>query len=170
LTAVQANGTTMSPLEIEWRDRWPEQANFKVKSFRSSRCSALIHSGHFYSASPSPLLLRSAQDTAQILCRSFTLKRHRQLQVKDLPKVPTWRQERLRLYQCATTSHTLFICITVLYSVACVSRNARTNPESISLYDQRSKAPSIVKFYSSRTKATIWIGLETIYAKQIMAV
>ena len=47
-----------------------------------------IHSGHLYSSSSCPLLLRSAPDTAQIglgiLCRSFTRKRHRQLQVKDL--------------------------------------------------------------------------------------
>ena len=53
-----------------------------------------IHSDHFYSASSNPLLLRSAPDTARILCRSFTPKRHRQLWVKDLPKVPTWRLER----------------------------------------------------------------------------
>ena len=52
-----------------------------------------IHSGYFYSASSSPLLLSSAPDTARILCRSFTPKRHRQLRVKDLPKVPTWRLE-----------------------------------------------------------------------------
>src|SRR6218665_1421126 len=51
-------------------------------------CS-FIHSGCFYSASSSPLLLRGASDTARILCRSFTPKRHRQLRVKDLPKVPT---------------------------------------------------------------------------------
>jgi len=43
-----------------------------------------IHSGYFYSASSSPLLLRGAPDTARILCRSFTPKRHRQLRVKDL--------------------------------------------------------------------------------------
>ena len=52
-----------------------------------------IHSGHFYSTSSSPLLLRSAPDTARILCQSFMPKRHRQLRVKDLPKVPTWRWE-----------------------------------------------------------------------------
>ena len=45
------------------------------------------HSGHFYCASSCLLLLRSAPDTARILCWSFTLKRHRQLRVKDLPKV-----------------------------------------------------------------------------------
>src|SRR6218665_975802 len=33
---------------------------------------AFIHSHHFYSASSSPLLLRSAPDTARLLCRSFT--------------------------------------------------------------------------------------------------
>jgi len=50
---------------------------------------SIIHSGYFYSASSSPLLLRGAPDTARILCRNFT-----QLWVKDLPKVPTWRLER----------------------------------------------------------------------------
>ena len=53
-----------------------------------------IRSGYFYSAPSSPLLLRDAPDTARILCRSFTPKRHRQLRVKDLPKVFTWRLER----------------------------------------------------------------------------
>src|SRR6218665_3299030 len=53
-----------------------------------------IMSGYFYSASSSPLLPRGAPDTARILCRSFTPKRHRQLRVKELPKVRTWRLER----------------------------------------------------------------------------
>src|SRR6218665_1312668 len=39
---------------------------------------------HYYS---------EALPTAWILCRSFTPKCHRQLRVKDLPKVPTWRLE-----------------------------------------------------------------------------
>ena len=56
-------------------------------------CS-FIHSDHFNSASSSPLLLRGALDAARILCRSFTPKRHRQLWVKNLPKVPVWRLER----------------------------------------------------------------------------
>src|SRR6218665_1035155 len=55
---------------------------------------SFIHSDYFYSAASSPLLLRGAPDTAGILCRSFTPKRHIQLRVKDLPKVPTWRLER----------------------------------------------------------------------------
>jgi len=52
-----------------------------------------IHSGCFYSTSSSPLLLRGAPNTARILCRGFTPKRHRQLRVKDLSKVPMWRLE-----------------------------------------------------------------------------
>ena len=52
-----------------------------------------IHSGYFYSTSSSPLLFGGAHDTARILCRSFIPKRHRQLRVKDLPKVATWRLE-----------------------------------------------------------------------------
>src|SRR6218665_3903806 len=53
---------------------------------------SFIHSFRaFYSAPSSPLLLRGAPDyTARILFRSFTPKRTcRELQVKDLPKVPT---------------------------------------------------------------------------------
>src|SRR6218665_1207648 len=34
--------------------------------------SSFIHSDHFYSSSSSPLLLRSAPDTARIPCQSFT--------------------------------------------------------------------------------------------------
>src|SRR6218665_2269692 len=66
-------------------------------SFQKSEAHALmilIRSGNFYSASSSPLLLRGARDTARILCRNLTPKRQRQLPVKDLPKVPTWRRER----------------------------------------------------------------------------
>ena len=60
----------------------------------SDHSVSFIHSGYFYSAFSSPLLLRGAPDTARILCRSFASKRHRQLWVKDFPKVPTWRLER----------------------------------------------------------------------------
>ena len=66
---------------------------FKPVDFKKVIIS-FIHSNHFYSASSSPLILRSAPDTARTLYWSFTQKRHRQLQVKDLPKVPTWRLER----------------------------------------------------------------------------
>ena len=51
----------------------------------------LIHSDYFYSDCSTPLLLRGAPDTAWTLCRSFTPKHHRQLGVKDLPKVPMWQ-------------------------------------------------------------------------------
>src|SRR6218665_810407 len=46
---------------------------------------SFVHSGYFYSASSSPLHIRGAPDTARILCRSVTLKRHRQLRATDLP-------------------------------------------------------------------------------------
>jgi len=52
-----------------------------------------IYSGYFYSVSSSPLILRGTPNTARILCWSFTPKRNRQLWVKDLPKVHTWRLE-----------------------------------------------------------------------------
>src|SRR6218665_822603 len=60
-----------------------------IHSFIHLFIHSFIHSDHFYSASLGPLLLRSAPDTARILCRIFTPKRHRQLRVNDLPKVPT---------------------------------------------------------------------------------
>ena len=57
----------------------------------------------------------SLPTTVLALCRTFTPKRPRQLWVKDLPNVPTWRLEwdsnprppidRNQLYQCATTHH-----------------------------------------------------------------
>src|SRR6218665_1456816 len=55
---------------------------------------SFIHSGHFYSASSSPLLLRGAPDHSTDTVSEFHAEEHRQLQVKDLPKVPTWRLER----------------------------------------------------------------------------
>src|SRR6218665_3940368 len=67
---------------------------FRIRFSAFLPINSFIHSGHFYSASSSPLLLRSDPDTARILCRSFTPMRHRHLQVKDLPKVTTWRLER----------------------------------------------------------------------------
>src|SRR6218665_77396 len=59
-----------------------------------SAVPVFIHSDYFYSASSSPLLLRGAPNTAWILCQNFTPKRHRQLWVKDLPKVPARRLEQ----------------------------------------------------------------------------
>ena len=67
---------------------------FCVVIFIHSFIYSFIHSGYFYSASSSLLLLKSTPDTTRILCQSFTPKRHRQVQVKDLSKVHTWRLER----------------------------------------------------------------------------
>ena len=50
---------------------------------------AFIHSGHFYSAPSSPLPLRGAPDYSTDTVSEFHAEAHRQLQVKDLPKVPT---------------------------------------------------------------------------------
>src|SRR6218665_84490 len=76
---------------------------------------SFIHSGHFYSAPSSPLLLRRAPDYSPDTVSEFHVEAHRQLRVKDLPKVPTWRLEREsnsrppvesnRLNQCATMSN-----------------------------------------------------------------
>src|SRR6218665_1557261 len=51
--------------------------------------SSFIHSGHFYSAPSSPLPLRGAPDYSTNTVSEFHAEAHRQLQVKDLPKVPT---------------------------------------------------------------------------------
>ena len=53
-----------------------------------------IHSGHLYSAPSSPLLHSGAPDYSTDTVSEFHAEAHRQLQVKDLPKVPTWRLER----------------------------------------------------------------------------
>src|SRR6218665_2316616 len=64
----------------------------KFKEFKFIH--SFIHSGHFYSAHSSPLLLRGAPDYSTDTVSEFHAEAHRQLQVKDLPKVPTWRLER----------------------------------------------------------------------------
>src|SRR6218665_3409215 len=55
---------------------------------------SFMHSGYFYSAPSSLLLLSGAPSTTRILCWSFTPKHNRQLRVTDLPKAPTCRLER----------------------------------------------------------------------------
>ena len=75
-----------------WENEWRKDG-WMVKGLARGPCTLTV-SDHFYSASSSPHLLRSPPDTARILCRSFAPKRHRQLWVKDLPKVPTWQLER----------------------------------------------------------------------------
>src|SRR6218665_3203526 len=54
---------------------------------------SFIHSGQFYSAPSSPILPRGAPDCSTDTLSEFHAEAHRQLQVKDLPKVPTWRLE-----------------------------------------------------------------------------
>src|SRR6218665_1432705 len=76
---------------------------------------SFIHSGYFYSTPSSPLPLRGASDYRTDTVSEFHAEAHRQLQVKDLPKIPAWRQsgsrthdppvESHRLNQGATTSH-----------------------------------------------------------------
>ena len=65
---------------------WVKLSQILIHSF--------IHSGHFYSAPSSPPLLRGAPDYSTDTVSEFHAEAHRQLQVKDLPKVPTWRLER----------------------------------------------------------------------------
>src|SRR6218665_2712767 len=50
---------------------------------------SFIHSGHFYGAPSSPLPLRGAPDYSKDTVSEYHAEAHRQLQVKDLPKVPT---------------------------------------------------------------------------------
>jgi len=59
--------------------------NFLATLFEYAEFIHSVHSGHFhfYSAPSSPLPLRGAPDY------STDTEAHRQLQVKDLPKVPT---------------------------------------------------------------------------------
>src|SRR6218665_221999 len=56
---------------------------------------SFIHSGYFCSTSSSLLLLRGAPHcgSASVSELINTPKRYRQLRVRDLPKVPTWRLE-----------------------------------------------------------------------------
>src|SRR6218665_2830633 len=57
---------------------------------------SFIHSfGHFYSSPSSPILLRGAPDYSTDTLSEFHAEAHRQLYVKDLPKVPTWRLEAM---------------------------------------------------------------------------
>ena len=69
-----------------------------------------IHSGCFYSASSSPLVLRGTPHYSIDIVSELThQKRYRQLWVKDLHKVPTWRLERdsnLRMQGSELTTET----------------------------------------------------------------
>src|SRR6218665_1315025 len=70
-----------TPIEIEEQlESAAVEKNYKIKDRQ------FIHS--------CDTTTQRAPDTARILCWSFTPKHHRQLRVKDLPKVSTWRLER----------------------------------------------------------------------------
>src|SRR6218665_1423128 len=56
--------------------------------------NSLIHAIFTYLFKSTITKRRSQHTAARILCRSFTLKQLKQLGLKDLPKVPTWLQER----------------------------------------------------------------------------
>src|SRR6218665_1540593 len=84
-------------LTINYRNNQPRSVDIARLNHNQTCCirnlfmKSFIHSEYFCSTFQSQLLLRGAPDTARILCRRFTPKHHRQLRVKDLPKVPTWR-------------------------------------------------------------------------------
>jgi len=59
-----------------------------------SKWSFIRSFGHFFSAFSSPLLLRGAPHYSTDTVSECQTKEHSQLQIKDLPKVHTWRLER----------------------------------------------------------------------------
>src|SRR6218665_2852473 len=65
-----------------------------AESVQCMTVHSFIHSDHFYNAPSSPLPLRGAPDYSMDTVSEFHAEAHRQLQVKDLPKVPRWRLER----------------------------------------------------------------------------
>jgi len=92
---------------------------------------SFIHSGHFYSASSSPLLLRRGPDATRnrILCRSFKPKRSRKLRVKNLSKsvyvAARAGFEKLRLYQCIAPRPTYCIRMSAcMHACMCLCRRA----------------------------------------------
>src|SRR6218665_172868 len=66
----------------------------RTKNEVRSLCTYCIVFIHFYSASDSIILSEALPTTAIDTVGVYTPKRYRQLQVQDLPKVPTWRLER----------------------------------------------------------------------------
>ena len=79
---MEKNGCHKKEEEKEYEEKIGvakgEKPSEVVEEFHSF-IPSFLHSDHFYSASSSRLLLRSAPNTSRILCRSFTPKRHRQL-------------------------------------------------------------------------------------------
>ena len=72
---------------------WPSIACLKTHTLDSVSCISFIHSA--ISIVPLQVLYYSeALPTTPHTVSEFHAEAHRQLQVKDLPKVPTWRLER----------------------------------------------------------------------------
>src|SRR6218665_1083907 len=65
---------------MQWRGYW-------TLTQCPNEMNAFIHFVHFYSAPSSPLLLRGAPDHSTDTVSEFHAEAHRQLHVKDLPKV-----------------------------------------------------------------------------------
>src|SRR6218665_3039686 len=112
---------------------------FINRAFPLNFCHSFIHSGHFYSALSSPLLLRGAPDySTDTTVSKFHAEAHRQLKLKDLPKVPTWRLksgsrthdppvESHRLNQGATRSR--FCRVVVFFILGFCNSNTFTSAE-----------------------------------------
>src|SRR6218665_3617116 len=73
-----------SPQNLRWG-----KAHALVPPIFREVVHSFIHFGYFYIAPSSPLLLRGAPDYSTDTVSEFHAEAHRQLQVKDLPKVPT---------------------------------------------------------------------------------
>src|SRR6218665_1394752 len=65
---------------------------------------SFFHSGHFYSAPSSPLLLRGAPDYSTDTLSEFHAEAHRQLQVKDMTARAGVEPTTLRLKVIASTN------------------------------------------------------------------
>ena len=93
-------------------------------------CYSFIHSGHFYRASSSQLLLRGAPDYSADTVTEFHAEAHRQLFTsKGLAQGPYMAAraggtndppvESHRINQCATTSHNVSVAFNNVASVVC---------------------------------------------------
>src|SRR6218665_567739 len=86
--------TQCFPTFFQPRHTYLEPLITRHTAFMTLILYSFIHSGHFYSTPSSPLLLRGAPDYSTDTVSEFHAEAHRQLQVKDLPKVPMWWPER----------------------------------------------------------------------------
>jgi len=81
--------------EMQWHRSNTRQEQCQPRLSRHPRYSpSFIHSGHFYSAPSSPLLLRSAPDIERILCRSTRVHKY----MSPLPNQHTFCYGSLAIY------------------------------------------------------------------------